>query len=91
MSSVRCLWLAGAMFSCLLTGCAFVPKSRLTASETHARALSEQNQALLADLENRKVHYQHMEDRLRRAEEDLALVEEQLSSAKRQKDGTSVR
>jgi hypothetical protein len=59
-------------------GCQFVPKTRLTAAEAHARALSEQNRALLAEIENREAHVRHMEERVRRAEEDLALMQEEL-------------
>jgi chemotaxis protein MotB len=61
-----------------LCGCQFVPKTQFSAAETRVRTLTEQNKALLAEIENRKQHVQHMEERVRRAEEDLALFEEQM-------------
>jgi flagellar motor protein MotB len=59
----------------MLCGC-MVPRSSLNAAQSHAQALAEQNRALLAELENREEHMKYMQDRLRRAEEDVALMEE---------------
>ena len=58
-------------------GCQFVPRSQLTACETRTRALSEQTQAQLAEIANLKAHNHRVEDRLIKAEEELALLEEQ--------------
>lgn len=75
------LLLSAGFFS---AGCTWVPKNDLTACETQARSFAEQNRALLAELENSKTHLRHMEDRVRRAEEDLALLDEE-SNEDRQK------
>lgn len=76
-----------AMLCCLalvpLAGCQLVPQSRLTAAEANARALTEQNRALLAEIENREAHTRHLEERVRRAEEDLALLEGELGVDRR--------
>ncbi|MGD9644839.1 MAG: flagellar motor protein MotB [Pirellulales bacterium] len=67
----------------LSAGCSWVPRNDLTACETQARSFAEQNRALLAELENNKAHLHHMEDRVRRAEEDLALLDEESSDDRR--------
>lgn len=70
--------LLAIFFVCLpAVGCQFAPRSQLTASETRARALAEQSQAQLAEIANLKAHNRHVEDRLIKAEEELALLEEQ--------------
>jgi chemotaxis protein MotB len=56
-------------------GC-MVPKARYTALETQNRALVEQNRAQLAEIENLNIHARNTEDQLRRAEENLAMLEE---------------
>lgn len=78
MCTSRPLWLL--LWLCalgVLSGCQFVPKSQFSAAETRVRTVTEQNKALLAEIENRKQHVQDLEERVRRAEEDLALVSEQ--------------
>lgn len=84
MSAGRLKWhlLSLCALSCCL-GCQFVPKTQFSAAETRVRTLTEQNKALLAEIENRKQHVQHMEERVRRAEEDLALLEEDLGLDRR--------
>ena len=76
----------GALLTALAlsAGCSWVPQNSLTACETPARSHAEQHRALLAELENSKTHLHHMEDRVRRAEEDLALLDEE-STGDRQK------
>lgn len=56
----------------LIAGCGFVSQSRYRASQTQNRALSEQNKAQLAEIENLKVHARSVEDRLIEAERSLA-------------------
>jgi chemotaxis protein MotB len=67
-----------ALLGCAgLSGCQFAPKSQLTAAETRSRALGEQNQAQLAEIANLKAHNRRVEDRLIRAEQELAMFEQQ--------------
>lgn len=68
-------WLALGLLS-VLGGCAWVPKSQLTAVESQNRALTEQNRAQLAEIENLKSHSRQIEDQLILAEEELALLEQ---------------
>jgi chemotaxis protein MotB len=68
-------WLMGASLS-VCGGC-FVPKTQLNESQAQNRALTEQNRAQLAEIENLKVHSHGVEDRLNRAEEDLASLTDQ--------------
>lgn len=77
MGAVRVRWMMLAL-ACLLpsAGCQLVPRNRLTACETQSRALSEQNKAQLAEIANLKAHSRTVEDRLIKAEEELALVQE---------------
>ncbi len=77
------LFVQAASAALVLSGCQFVPKTQLAAAESHVRTLAEQNKALLAEIENRKQHVEHMENRVRRAEEDLALLEEELGTDRR--------
>jgi chemotaxis protein MotB len=59
------------------TGCC-VPKTQFCEIQAQNRALSEQNRAQLAEIENLKVHNDFAEDKLSRAEEDLARLEERI-------------
>lgn len=61
--------------SALLSGC-FVPKADLTTSETQNRVLVEQNRAQLVEIENLKAHSHHVEDRLSRTEQEMALLQQ---------------
>jgi len=65
-------------------GCMFVPRTQLTGSQGRAKALTEQNRAQLAEIENLKVHTRNVEDQLMRTEEELALLEEELGLDHRQ-------
>ena len=76
-----CLLLAApAVFS----GCAFLPGTQLTTYRLQNQALAEHSRAQLAEIENLKVHSRTTEDRLIRAEEELALLEEQVGLDRRQ-------
>jgi chemotaxis protein MotB len=76
MSRSEAMLLLG-LLGTVVPGCAFVPRSQLTACETRTRALGEQTQAQLAEIANLKAHNHRVEDRLIKAEEELALLEEQ--------------
>ena len=75
------LGLAALAVSC---GCAFVPKSQLTALESQNRALVEKNHAQDARIQNLDTHSRNVEDQLMRAEEDLAILDEQLGLDRKQ-------
>ena len=60
----------------LSSGCLFGPAARVAELETQNRALSEQNKAQLAEVENLKVHSNNIENQLIRAEEELALLDQ---------------
>jgi len=60
-------------------GCQYFPPGRTAALETQNHSLVEQSKAHLAEMENLRVHGRRLEDSLRRAEEDLALLDEELS------------
>lgn len=77
-----------------LPGCLFVPKTELNAALAQNRALSEQNRAQLAEIDNLKVHGRTLADRVIRSEEQVALLKErsgldqrQLESFQRERDG----
>jgi len=74
-SSRFCLCLVLAAV-CAAPGCA-VSRRKYNEAQAQNRVLSEQNRAQLAEIENLRTHCRHVEDRLIRAEEDLALIEEQ--------------
>lgn len=57
--------------------CGCVSKGKYDALLTQNRSLSEQNRAQLSEIDNLKVHSSNTENLLRRAEEDVALMEEQ--------------
>jgi len=59
-------------------GCMFVPKAQLAGCQSQNRVLTEQNRAQLAEIENLKIHSRNIEDQLIRAEEELALLEEEV-------------
>lgn len=71
------LFTLGALLA-LSSGCVFVPKTKLTASETQNRALSEQNRAQLTEIENLKVHTRDVEEQLARTEQRLALFQQRV-------------
>lgn len=67
-----------------LSGCMFVPRTQLTAYQLHNQALAEQCRAQLAEIENLKTHSRSTEDQLIRAEEELALLEEEVGLDRKQ-------
>ncbi|HEY2828026.1 MAG TPA: OmpA family protein [Pirellulales bacterium] len=60
-----------------LSGCAFAPRSELTAAQTQNRLLAEQSQAQIAELQNLQTHNHKLEDRLIQSEEQLAALDQQ--------------
>jgi chemotaxis protein MotB len=58
------------------SGCAFVPRSQLVSCEAQSRELAEQSKAQVAEIANLKAHNRTVENRLIKAEEELALVQE---------------
>jgi chemotaxis protein MotB len=58
-------------------GCAFAPRSELTAAQTQNRLLAEQSQAQLSEMENLREHNHKLEDRLIQSEEQLAALDQQ--------------
>jgi chemotaxis protein MotB len=62
----------------LASGCQYFPSGKLAAADAQNRALAEESKAQLAEIENLKVHSRRMEENLRRAEEDLALLDEEI-------------
>ena len=78
----------------VLPGCLFVPKTDLNAAQVQVRALSEQSQAQLAELENLNAHNRTLEDRIIHSEKQLALLQEranldrqQLADYRQERDG----
>ena len=67
----------------ILGGC-MVPQSRYAVLETQNRALGEQNRAQLAEIENLNVHARNTVEQLRRAEEELAMLEDRAGLDRRQ-------
>jgi chemotaxis protein MotB len=76
MSGVqRSLGFLGAVAALVSCGCV-ASKSQVTALQSQNRTLNEQARAQLAEIENLKIHSRNVEDRLIRAEEDLARAEQ---------------
>ena len=71
----------------VLPGCLFVPKTDLNAAMTQNRALTEQSQAQLAEIENLKTHSRSLEDRVIHSEKQLALLQERAGLDRKQLDG----
>lgn len=78
----------------VLSGCKFVSVAEWNASQAQNRALTEQNRAQLAEIENLRRHDRTLEDRLIRGEKQLALLQEradldrkQLESYRREREG----
>ncbi len=68
----------------LASGCQYLPAGQTAALESQNQMLLEQSKAQLAEMDNLRVHGRRMEDNLRRAEEDLALLDEELSHNREQ-------
>ena len=61
----------------LLAGCSVVSTADLRALQSQNQSLQERNRAQTAQLENLQVHARNTEDKLIRAEQDLASLDEQ--------------
>ena len=68
----------------VLSGGCMVPRAQYASLETQNHALSEQNRAQLAEIENLNVHSRNTENQLRCAEEELAMLENRLGVDSRQ-------
>jgi chemotaxis protein MotB len=79
-SSHRQGWLLVGLAGAALCGCQLVPASQLNTVQAQNRSLTEQNNAQLAELDNLKAHNRQIEDKLIRAEEQLALSDQKLGS-----------
>jgi chemotaxis protein MotB len=85
MMAFRLLSLSGSVTALvLLSGCTVVSTSQWTGMKTQVDSLAEQNRTLTAQLDNLQVHARNTEDKLIRAEQDLALREEQLGLDRKQ-------
>jgi flagellar motor protein MotB len=69
----------------VLPGCC-VPRWQLTQYQSQNRELTEQCRAQLAEIENLRIHSRNAADQLIRAEEGLALLEDQLGLDRKQLD-----
>lgn len=86
MKAVVWLLLCGSAVV-VLPGCLVAPRTELNAALAQNRALSEQNRAQLAEIDNLKVHSRTLEDRVIRSEEQVALLQERASLDQKQLDG----
>jgi chemotaxis protein MotB len=75
-SQRRLEWMLVGLWLAACCGCQFVPASQMNTVQAQNRALSEQNHAQLAELDNLKSHNRQIEDKLIKAEEQLALADE---------------
>jgi chemotaxis protein MotB len=78
--SASLLWAGLPIFS----GCMLLPNAQLTACRFQNQALAEQCRAQLAEIENLRVHSRSTEDQLLRAEQELALVQEEVGLDRKQ-------
>jgi len=67
-------WGLCAVSALTLSGCLVASKSELNAARSQNRALAEQNQAQLVEIENLKAHNRALEDRLLRNESESAAL-----------------
>jgi chemotaxis protein MotB len=79
--------LLGVWAAVVLPGCLFAPRTQLNAAQAQSRALSEQNRAQLAEIENLKSHSRTLENRVIRSEEQLAVLQERAGLDQKQLDG----
>jgi chemotaxis protein MotB len=75
MKAILCL-LFSAAAAAVLPGCLVAPRTELNAASTQNRALLDQNQAQLAEIDNLRQHSRTVENRLIRSEEQLAVLQE---------------
>jgi len=69
---IRLRRISPAIALCVLSGCAYVPKTQFNAIETQVKILNEQSKAQLAEISNLKSHSRKLEDQLLEAEKELA-------------------
>ncbi len=72
---MRSIYLVALVTAVALAGCGWVPQSKFSALESQSRILGEQNNAQLAEIENLKIHARTIEDRLIRADQELARLD----------------
>jgi chemotaxis protein MotB len=68
----------------MLPGCLIAPRTELNAAQAENRALTEQNRAQLAEIENLKVHGHTLENRVIRSEDQLAHLQDRAGQDQRQ-------
>jgi chemotaxis protein MotB len=79
------LWLlCGAAAAAVLPGCMVAPRTELNAANAQNRALTDQNQAQLAEIENLRTHNHTVENRLIRSEQQLAVLQERSGMDRKQ-------
>ncbi|MCC7086397.1 MAG: OmpA family protein [Pirellulales bacterium] len=69
-------WMACSAACCFAAGC-MVPKNQLTSAQSLNQMLAEQNRAQIAEIENLHSHSTTLEDKLIRAEEQIATIDKQ--------------
>jgi hypothetical protein len=74
-ASVRLLSCAAVL---TVSGCAVVPATQWNSLQAQNRALAEQNQVQLAEIESLRAHNRTVEDNLLRDEKQLAVAEARL-------------
>jgi len=74
-ASVRLLGCAAFL---AIAGCTLVPSTEWNSLQAQNRALSEQNQVQLAEIEDMRLHNRTVEDNLLRDEKQLATAEARL-------------
>ena len=83
----RCVYrrLSGAAALVLLvTGCQWMPNAQVAALQMQNRALAEQQQAQMKEVENLKAHNRAVENQLIQAEEELAEFDQRLGVDRKQ-------
>jgi chemotaxis protein MotB len=76
-SAAFSIFLASA---CAAGGCAFAPRSELTAAQLQSRILAQQSQAQQSEIENLRTHSHQLEDKLIESEQQLASIDQQWTS-----------
>lgn len=70
-------WTTGGVACCVVTAGCMVPKSQLAEANSLNQMLAEQNRSQIAQIENMSTHAHTLEDRLIRAEEQIASIDRQ--------------
>lgn len=79
-------WLLLAV-AAVLPGCTLLPVTEWNATQAQNRALSEQNRAQLAEIDNLQAHCRTVEDRFLRGEKQLAVLQERARVDQRELEG----